>query len=93
MDNQHRKIGGYRELKEDEIAVMNAIKAWEASWNRIVDSLKAAGGEYDQRCVAIAATHIETGMMFAVKAVAQPVRLVEGVNYPPGVENVPVNVA
>lgn len=27
MENQHRKIKGYRELTEDEIALMNMIKA------------------------------------------------------------------
>jgi hypothetical protein len=27
MDNQHRKIIGYRELNEDEIARMNEIRA------------------------------------------------------------------
>ena len=27
MDNQHRRIKGYRELTEDEIALMNQIKA------------------------------------------------------------------
>lgn len=27
MENQHRKITGYRELSEDEVSLMNAIKA------------------------------------------------------------------
>jgi hypothetical protein len=27
MENQHRKITGYRELNEDEIALMNEVKA------------------------------------------------------------------
>ena len=27
MDNQHRKIAGYRELSQDEIDLMNRIKA------------------------------------------------------------------
>lgn len=27
MDNQHRKIAGYRELSQDEIDLMNEIKA------------------------------------------------------------------
>jgi len=27
MENQHRKITGYRELSEDEVCLMNAIKA------------------------------------------------------------------
>lgn len=28
MDNQHRKISGYRELNQDEIDLMNEIKAF-----------------------------------------------------------------
>ena len=70
-------IRGYRELSQDDIDTINAIKSWEASWNRIADSMRQ-DETLDQRCVAIAMTHIETGMMFAVKAVAQPVRQVEG---------------
>ena len=81
MDDQHRKISGYRELDQVDIDTINAIKAWEASWNRIIDSMKN-DETLDQRCVAIAATKVETGMMFAVKAVAKPERLVEGVNAP-----------
>ena len=27
MDNQHRKISGYRELRQEEIDLMNRIKA------------------------------------------------------------------
>lgn len=77
MDNQHQLIRGYRDLSQEDIDTINAIKSWEASWNKIVDSMKA-DPSLDQRYVAIAATHIETGMMFAVKAVAQPVRQVEG---------------
>ena len=80
VDNQHKIIKGYRDLTEDEIAVMNALKAREASWNKVIDSMKAAGDEYDQRYVSLAATHVETGVMFAIKAVARPVRLVEGIN-------------
>lgn len=30
MDNQHRKINGYRELSQDEIDLMNEIKRVEA---------------------------------------------------------------
>ena len=30
MENQHRKIAGYRELSQAEIDLMNRIKAWGA---------------------------------------------------------------
>lgn len=77
---EEQEIKGYRVLSPEDVQVINAIKAWEASWNKIIDSLRAGGTEFDQRCVALASTHVETGMMFAVKSVAQPTRLVEGVN-------------
>lgn len=81
MDNQHKQISGYRDLTQEDIDLINALKTWEASWNRVVDQLRA-DPDIDQRCVAIAATHVEIGVMFAVKSVAQPVRLVEGQNAP-----------
>lgn len=39
MDNQHRKITGYRELSQDEIDLMNAIKREGASLLRLQEKL------------------------------------------------------
>jgi len=41
MDNQHRKITGYRELTEDEIALMNRIKAVGADLEQIGADVKS----------------------------------------------------
>lgn len=38
MDNQHRKIKGYRELTEHEIAIMNTIKMLGAEVGSLVGS-------------------------------------------------------
>lgn len=76
MDNQHQKISGYRDLSQDEIDLMNEVKALEARWNGLVDRLRARDG-LDQRQVAIAATDGESAFMRAVRAIAQPVRLVD----------------
>jgi hypothetical protein len=77
VDNQHRKISGYRELTADEIALMNEAKELEAKANSLVDKLRYSYGHgVDVRCVAIAATHLETGFMYLVKAVAKPERKV-----------------
>jgi hypothetical protein len=84
-DNQ--RISGERELTQEDIDLINALKTWEASWNRVVDQLRKAP-DIDQRCVAIAATHVEIGVMFAVKSVARPERLIEGVNSPWDKENI-----
>jgi hypothetical protein len=71
MDNQHRKISGYRELTEAEIAAMNALKAKGAELGAILDEVKEMPG-IDQRALAIARTELQTGLMWAVRAVARP---------------------
>lgn len=76
MDNQHKKITGYRDLSQDEINAMNAVKQLEAQFNGMVDHLKALPG-VDGRQVALAATHGEDAFMHAVRAIAQPERKVE----------------
>lgn len=40
MDNQHRKIKGYRELSQDEIDLMNEIKAKGAELGELVEKLE-----------------------------------------------------
>lgn len=75
MDNQHKKITGYRDLSQGEIDAMNAAKELEARFNGMIDHLKAIPG-VDQRQVALAATHGEDAFMHAVRAVAQPERKV-----------------
>lgn len=74
MDNQHKKITGYRDLSQAEIDLMNEVKAHEAQWNTLVDKLKAMGSALDQRNVAIAVTEGENAYMRAVRAIAQPER-------------------
>lgn len=71
MDNQHRQIKGYRELSEDEIALMNEIKAKGAELGALVDKLRAAPG-LDQRWVSVGATDLQIGLMALTRAVAQP---------------------
>ena len=71
MDNQHRRISGYRELTAEEIEAMNVLKALG---NEIGDALaEAAKMEgVDQRAIAIARTELQTGLMWAVRAIARP---------------------
>jgi hypothetical protein len=75
MDNQHKKISGYRDLSQEEINAMNGVKHLEAQFNGLIDHLKAMPG-IDQRQVAIAATQGEDAFMRAVRAIAQPARKV-----------------
>ncbi|MEI2428674.1 hypothetical protein RDV84_00260 [Lysobacter yananisis] len=71
MENQHRKIDGYRELSQDEIDAMNRIKAKAAEVGELLDAVRDTPG-VDQRALAIAKTDLQTGFMWAVRAIAQP---------------------
>lgn len=71
MKDQHTIIKGYRDLSEGEIAQMNAIKAQGETLGAMILSLQSTAS-YDQRWVALAKTHLQQGIMAAVRAVAQP---------------------
>ncbi|MDI5886074.1 hypothetical protein ACFO0O_00595 [Cobetia amphilecti] len=86
MDNQHRKISGYRELTQQEIDLMNEAKQLEAKClvlhQKIADRLgdqaldpsdhKRLEASQGKRWCAIARTDIETGFMALVRSIAQP---------------------
>lgn len=71
MENQHRKIKGYRELTQEEIDLMNAIKTKGAELGELVEKLRGTDG-IDQRWVSIGQTDLQTGLMALTRAVAQP---------------------
>lgn len=75
MENQHKKITGYRDLSEEEIKAMNDIKELEAVFNGMIDALKRFSS-IDLRQVALAQTHGEDAFMHAVRSIAQPERKV-----------------
>lgn len=75
MDNQHRRIDGYRDLSQEEIDAMNGVKHLERQFNGLMDHLRAAPG-FDQRQIALAATAGEEAFMRAVRAIARPERQV-----------------
>ena len=77
MDNQHRKIAGYRELTQDEIDCMNKVKALGVELGKLHDYLAAtnaqtANHQIDMRWLSIGKTHLQQGIMAWVRAVAQP---------------------
>ena len=73
MDNQHKKITGYRDLSQDEINVMNEIKARGAELGALCDRLTSAlHPASDGRWVAIGKTHLQQGIMALVRSVARP---------------------
>ena len=71
MDNQHRKIVGYRELTQEEINLMNEIKERGKELGELVAKLRASS-ELDQRWISIGATDLQTGLMALTRGVARP---------------------
>jgi len=71
MDNQHRKIKGYRDLSQVEIDAMNAVKEKAAEVGELISELEG-NDELDQRWVAIAKTDLQKGFMAATRSIAKP---------------------
>nr|WP_278987765.1 hypothetical protein [Plesiomonas shigelloides] len=71
MENQHRKITGYRELNEAEINAMNAIKSESNRIGLLIEEMES-NPELDQRWVEQAKNSLQAGFMFAVRSVAKP---------------------
>lgn len=86
MENQHRKILGYRELSQEEIDLMNEIKAKGHELAVLLEKAKkhitqnAVGPEAVERhalaephrWLARAKTAGQDAVMFAVRSIAQP---------------------
>ena len=79
MENQHRKIKGYRELNQDEIDLMNEIKDKGSELGELLDKLNllpvlTEPTQNIQRfeCTTNATKDLKQGIMWAVRAVALP---------------------
>ncbi|AXK39640.1 DUF7681 family protein [Crenobacter cavernae] len=83
MDNQHRQIKGYRELNQEEIDLMNEIKAKGEEMRDLIDRVRAlaeqAPAEPDAReadhpmyWVRYADGSFRSGLMYLTRAVARP---------------------
>ena len=71
MKDQHTKITGYRDLSQGEIDAMNAVKAEGARLELVIEELRV-NSNIDQRWVDIAETHLQQGVMAAVRSIARP---------------------
>ena len=79
MDNQHKKITGYRELCQSEIDNMNLFKTLEKQFltglndipniNRDINSGQVVESS---RCAAIAKQKMQEACMWVVRSVALP---------------------
>lgn len=88
MDNQHRKIKGYRELTQVEIDLMNRIKEKGVELAELITDIHAyhigqkigATGEEAERLLAteperwraLGRTKLQEGLMDLTRSVAQP---------------------
>lgn len=71
MDNQHRKIKGYRELSQPEIDLMNESKELAAKVGAFCEKLEASG-LHDGRWLEIAQADLQKGFMSLTRSVAKP---------------------
>lgn len=71
MENQHQKISGYRELSQEEIDLMNEVKAKGVELGELVEKIKA-NESTDKRWASIGATDLQTGLMALVRSIAKP---------------------
>ena len=71
VDNQHRLIKGYAELSEVQIVMINEVKAEGEALRKLLDRV-AMVDDVDARCVAMAQTSLQAGMMWLTRAIARP---------------------
>lgn len=71
MDNQHKLIRGYRELSQEEINLMNKVKATGEQLGDLISELRSLDST-DKRWLAIGETDLQTGIMALVRSIAKP---------------------
>jgi hypothetical protein len=71
MENQHKKITGYRDLAQSEIDGMNSIKALEADAGELFKQIAQIEG-VDPHLLALAKTNLQQGFMWFVRSIAKP---------------------
>ncbi len=84
MDNQHKKIKGYRDLSETEIDLMNEIKEKAEEVKQLLEkadtklfqqtnpAISQDGLDDVQRNLELAKDNLQTGFMWFVRAIARP---------------------
>lgn len=71
MENQHRKIVGYRELTQDEIDLMNQIKEKGKELGTLVEALWDCEG-IDRNWLMRGEEKLQIGLMCLTRSVAKP---------------------
>lgn len=71
MENQHRKITGYRDLSKEEVDMMNMIKEHGQAIGKLIGQMED-DDEVDKRWLAIGRTDLQTGLMALTRSIAKP---------------------
>ena len=71
VDNQHKKITGYRDLSEAEINSMNEAKAMAIQVGELCEKISHLG-ETDLRWLSIGKTNLQQGFMAIIRSIAKP---------------------
>ena len=71
MEDQHKKIKGYRDLSQEEIDLMNEAKALAEQCGALIEKLEMKM-ELDHRCVALGKTSLQQGFMWTIRGIAHP---------------------
>lgn len=82
MDNQHKKIKGYRDLSQEEINLMNEIKEKGVELDNLITKVNGVNAEIEAGGVpdrsdpfgwsSVAKTNLQQGIMALTRAVAKP---------------------
>jgi ferritin-like metal-binding protein YciE len=81
MDNQHKKISGYRDLSQEEIDLMNDVKAHAEETRHLISRIEQVlltqednhtNTTSPMRWLAEGRTDLQKGYMCLVRSVAQP---------------------
>lgn len=71
MDNQHKKISGYRDLSQDEIDLMNEVKDMSSKVGKMISKLEN-DISVDKHWLGIGKTNLQQGFMDVVRSIAKP---------------------
>ena len=72
VENQHRRISGYRDLTEREISFINAVKSLHDEVGELWLQLTEELPDDDARCLQAARDRLNEGFSWFVRAIAQP---------------------
>lgn len=71
MDNQHQYIKGYRDLTQEEIDLMNEVKAKGEELGILIEKLRGLPTN-DIKWIEVGELQLKQGIMSLVRSVAQP---------------------